>query len=163
MVLHLVVMWYARAIVRHGGTVPRNPRLRARSTAGGPRNSDDAGGSSVPARAARAVADLVPPCGLCRKKSQHKCPGLPEEKIGNSPDVTGHESFLSSVECNIAQSYRKETEGRTSSMKTESRLNAVIDSDADRSIGIFRDLHQNPELGFMEVRTTGIVAKQVCL
>ena len=22
MVLHLVVMWYARAIVRHGGTVP---------------------------------------------------------------------------------------------------------------------------------------------
>ena len=47
-------------------------------------------------------------------------------------------------------------------MKTESRLNAVIDSDADRSIGIFKDLHQNPELGFMEVRTTGIVAKQVC-
>ena len=30
-----------------------------------------------------------------------------------------------------------------------SQYNAAIDADAERLIGIFKDLHQNPELGFM--------------
>ena len=40
-------------------------------------------------------------------------------------------------------------------------VNAVVDADTDRIITIFKDLHQNPELGFMEVRTAGIVAKEL--
>jgi len=35
-----------------------------------------------------------------------------------------------------------------------------IDADAERLQGIFKDLHQNPELGFTEVRTAGIVEKE---
>jgi amidohydrolase len=41
------------------------------------------------------------------------------------------------------------------------RMVAAIDSDRDRLVAIFKDIHQNPELGFMEVRTAGIVAKEL--
>ena len=34
-------------------------------------------------------------------------------------------------------------------------------ADSLRLVTIFKDLHQNPELGFMEVRTAGIVAKEL--
>ena len=34
-------------------------------------------------------------------------------------------------------------------------------ADSIRLVEIFKDLHQNPELGFMEVRTSGIVAKEL--
>jgi len=34
-------------------------------------------------------------------------------------------------------------------------------SDSLRLVEIFKDLHQNPELGFMEVRTSGIIAKEL--
>lgn len=34
-------------------------------------------------------------------------------------------------------------------------------SDSVRLVGIFKDIHENPELGFMEVRTSGIVAKEL--
>ena len=34
-------------------------------------------------------------------------------------------------------------------------------ADSLRLVEIFKDLHQNPELGFMEVRTAGIVAKEL--
>jgi amidohydrolase len=37
----------------------------------------------------------------------------------------------------------------------------VIDSDTARLQAIFRDIHQHPELGFMETRTAGIVAKEL--
>lgn len=40
-------------------------------------------------------------------------------------------------------------------------LNAMIDADAGRLVSIFKDIHQNPELGFMEVRTAGIVEKEL--
>jgi hippurate hydrolase len=42
-----------------------------------------------------------------------------------------------------------------------SQRNAAIDADAERLIGMFKDLHQNPELGFMEVRTASIVAREL--
>ena len=42
-----------------------------------------------------------------------------------------------------------------------SEINTAIDADKDRLIGIFKDIHQNPELGFMEERTSGIVAKEL--
>ena len=40
-------------------------------------------------------------------------------------------------------------------------LNKAIDADGDRLVGIFKDIHQNPELGFMEERTAAIVAKEL--
>lgn len=37
----------------------------------------------------------------------------------------------------------------------------AVDDDGERLKGIYKDLHQNPELGFMETRTAGIVAKEL--
>lgn len=41
------------------------------------------------------------------------------------------------------------------------RLTAAIDKDSDRLINLFKDIHQNPELAFMETRTAAIVAKEL--
>jgi len=41
------------------------------------------------------------------------------------------------------------------------KVTASIDSDSERLEAIFKDIHQNPELGFMEVRTAGIVAREL--
>jgi hippurate hydrolase len=38
------------------------------------------------------------------------------------------------------------------------RIAAAVDADNERLVAIFKDIHQNPELGFMEVRTAKIVA-----
>ena len=41
------------------------------------------------------------------------------------------------------------------------KMHAAIDADAPRLIEIFKDLHANPELGFMETRTAGIVEREL--
>ncbi|MCH9668942.1 MAG: amidohydrolase [Actinomycetia bacterium] len=41
------------------------------------------------------------------------------------------------------------------------RLQGAIDADAERLVDIFKDIHQNPELGFMEIRTAAIVEKEL--
>ena len=41
------------------------------------------------------------------------------------------------------------------------KATAAVEADAARLVGIYKDLHQNPELGFMEVRTAAIVAKEL--
>lgn len=43
----------------------------------------------------------------------------------------------------------------------QNTVHKMIDADSVRLVQIFKDLHQNPELGFMEVRTSGIVAKEL--
>lgn len=40
-------------------------------------------------------------------------------------------------------------------------VSAAVDSDADRLAAMFKDIHANPELGFTEVRTSGIVAAEL--
>ncbi len=37
----------------------------------------------------------------------------------------------------------------------------AVDTDNDKYVALFKDIHENPELGFMEVRTAGIVAKEL--
>lgn len=41
------------------------------------------------------------------------------------------------------------------------QIKQMATADSLRLVDIFKDLHQNPELGFMEVRTSGIVAKEL--
>jgi hippurate hydrolase len=41
------------------------------------------------------------------------------------------------------------------------RLLSMIDQDGDRLIELFKDMHQNPELAFMETRTAAIVAEDL--
>ena len=47
------------------------------------------------------------------------------------------------------------------SAELSTRAQVVIDEDKARVTEIFKDIHQNPELGFMEERTAGIVAREL--
>jgi metal-dependent amidase/aminoacylase/carboxypeptidase family protein len=41
------------------------------------------------------------------------------------------------------------------------QLKKLAYGDSTRLVNIFKDIHQNPELGFLEVRTANIVAKEL--
>jgi amidohydrolase len=41
------------------------------------------------------------------------------------------------------------------------KVSAAVDADTPRLVAIFKDLHQHPEIAFTEVRTAGIVAKEL--
>jgi len=45
--------------------------------------------------------------------------------------------------------------------QTVDRVRSLAKADSVRLVEIFKDIHQNPELGFMEVRTSGIIAKEL--
>lgn len=45
--------------------------------------------------------------------------------------------------------------------QTTKQLKQMAFADSLRLVEIYKDLHQNPELGFMEVRTSGIIAKEL--
>lgn len=49
----------------------------------------------------------------------------------------------------------------TISPELAKRVSDTVDQDTDRLVAIFKDFHQNPELGFQETRTAGIVAKEL--
>ncbi|WP_028873194.1 amidohydrolase [Psychroserpens burtonensis] len=40
-------------------------------------------------------------------------------------------------------------------------IDKAVNKNNDKYVAIFKDIHENPELGFMEVRTAGIVAKEL--
>ena len=44
--------------------------------------------------------------------------------------------------------------------QTSKLVKQMADADSARLVGIFKDIHQNPELAFQETRTAGIVAKE---
>ncbi len=52
-------------------------------------------------------------------------------------------------------------EGSQLSSAQVDRMTGIIDADTDRLVDIFKDIHQNPELGFMEERTAAIVAQEL--
>ena len=45
--------------------------------------------------------------------------------------------------------------------QTNKQVRQMAYADSLRLVEIFKDIHQNPELGFMEVRTSGIIAKEL--
>ena len=45
--------------------------------------------------------------------------------------------------------------------QTTKQVKQMAYADSIRLVGIFKDLHQNPELGFIEVRTSDIIAKEL--
>ena len=45
--------------------------------------------------------------------------------------------------------------------QTAKQVKQMAYADSSRLVEIFKDIHQNPELGFMEVRTSGIIAKEL--
>ncbi len=45
--------------------------------------------------------------------------------------------------------------------QTSKRVHQMAYADSLQMVELFKDLHQNPELGFMEVRTSGIIAKEL--
>ncbi len=45
--------------------------------------------------------------------------------------------------------------------QTTKQIRQMAYTDSLRLTGIFIDIHENPELGFMEVRTSAIVAKEL--
>jgi hippurate hydrolase len=45
--------------------------------------------------------------------------------------------------------------------QTIKQVKQMAYADSLRLVEIFKDIHQNPELGFMEVRTSGIIAKEL--
>lgn len=49
----------------------------------------------------------------------------------------------------------------TISPELAAQAQAAVDADTARLTAIFKDIHQNPELGFMEKRTAAIVAKEL--
>jgi len=49
--------------------------------------------------------------------------------------------------------------GQSNSSNQE--LNRLVDTDTKRLVEVFKDIHSNPELGFMELRTAAIVAKEL--
>jgi hippurate hydrolase len=46
-------------------------------------------------------------------------------------------------------------------LPTLDRIVSMVDKDRERLVTMFKDIHQHPELGFMETRTAGIVAKEL--
>ena len=53
------------------------------------------------------------------------------------------------------------TAGTIHAQTTTKQLKQMAYADSLRLVEIFKDLHQNPELGFMEVRTSGIIAREL--
>ena len=49
----------------------------------------------------------------------------------------------------------------TMQAQTARQVKQMAYADSLRLVEIYKDLHQNPELGFMEVRTSGIIAKEL--
>src|SRR6187551_1978509 len=45
--------------------------------------------------------------------------------------------------------------------QTTKQVKQMAAADSSRLVEMYKDLHQNPELGFMEVRTSGIIANEL--
>jgi hippurate hydrolase len=60
-----------------------------------------------------------------------------------------------------AAAQEADTSGMRLSPELMERITTSIDQDGTRLVEIFKDIHRNPELGFMETRTAEIVAREL--
>lgn len=63
--------------------------------------------------------------------------------------------------CMNAQAQKKKAVKATASDNRLAEINKLVESDSAKLVEIFKDIHANPELGFMETRTAAIVAKEL--
>ena len=70
--------------------------------------------------------------------------------------LTGLALFISIITC-IAQ------KKNTTIFSGQQTISQLAYADSGRLVDIYKDLHQHPELGFQEVRTSGILAKELKL
>lgn len=68
-------------------------------------------------------------------------------------------SSLLMAACMVNLGLAQELSSQT--LKIIPEIHKAVDDDAERLRDIFKDIHQHPELGFMETRTAGIVAKEL--
>lgn len=57
--------------------------------------------------------------------------------------------------------YNAQSQKSNITLELIEKINQTVDSDSQRLKDIFKDIHKNPELGFMEVRTANIVANEL--
>jgi amidohydrolase len=69
-------------------------------------------------------------------------------------------TFLGSLFFMLAAIFAQPKKSVTSSINVPA-IKQLAYADSSRQVGMYKDLHQNPELGFMEVRTSGIIAKEL--
>ena len=70
-------------------------------------------------------------------------------------------SLLLAVLITLGASGPSLARGPAAAADVRTRAQALIDADTARLQAIFEDIHQNPELGFMETRTAAIIAKEL--
>ena len=64
------------------------------------------------------------------------------------------------IQCSNASGGQTSAEAELS-LNLNYKIEKAIKADSQRIENIFKDIHQNPELGFMEVRTAGIVKNEL--
>ena len=74
--------------------------------------------------------------------------------------VVGIFAWLAGVYANAQETGAAGAASRVSE-ELSARVQAIIDEDSARVVEILKDIHSNPELGFMEERTAGIVATEL--
>ena len=67
---------------------------------------------------------------------------------------------MSAVSLSVAQEKIDEKKSFISK-EVVKQVESIIDEDKSRLVDIFKDIHENPELGFMEVRTAKIIADEL--
>jgi len=67
--------------------------------------------------------------------------------------------IIIAVTCMVGMSVAQEAKSNMLELLPE--IHKTVDADAELVQEIFKDIHQNAELGFMETRTAGIVAKEL--
>lgn len=70
-------------------------------------------------------------------------------------------SLLGSLVLGAALAFAGSAWAQSLSPELAKKVIDTVDADAKRLTDIFKDIHQNPELGFMETRTAGIVAREL--
>ena len=79
----------------------------------------------------------------------------------NGPDIIKNQSFKQMTINKMKLFVVAVMLSATVNGQLPQQVSQMAHADSARLVAIFKDIHQNPELGFMEVRTSGIIAKEL--